>query len=191
MALKLAQSIAPQLSEDLLVSALALYFDWARNQCFPRVSMWTWEQDFVVVTEAGRVWEVEIKLTRADWKADASKDKWETQSWKKIARFYYCVPTELIAKGVPDWVPDYAGILVLEKKFFKPTKYSVGGDKITISEHRPAKNRSKYALASHMLMRLYRSTYFRFWRSGRIDPQKLPYVPVEVEGTSEIPCTAK
>jgi hypothetical protein len=157
----------PAFGEGLLQSALANHFSWDRNQCFPGVCMWTWEQDFVVITPAGRVWEIEIKTSAQDWQNDSKKDKWESKHWSKVARLYYCVPAQLIAK-MPE-IPDYAGVLVA----------TVKGNRIGLHEHRPAKNRSTFSISPAWLHKLYRSTYFRFWRSRRHDPTAGIFLPAQ------------
>jgi len=50
--------------------------------------------------------EIEIKVSRADWRADALKDKWaHMPGW--VTRLIYAVPAEL---GIPEWVHPKAGI---------------------------------------------------------------------------------
>jgi hypothetical protein len=68
--------------------------------------------DFMLLTDSGRIWECEIKISLSDWRADLKKTKSYTQGWAP-ARFYYAVPESLVARGIPEWVPAYAGLLTL------------------------------------------------------------------------------
>jgi hypothetical protein len=165
--LKVRIAEPPKTSEPMVQSALAAHFDWSRNYCFTCVSMWNWEQDFVVITEAMKVWEVEIKLSRADWKIDGEKTKWESQHFAKVSRFYYCVPGELLKMQgrhckpvIPDFVPEYAGLLA----FF------LVGKQWRIFEVRPAKNRSTFKISLIWLQRLLRSSYYKFWLTRKHPP---------------------
>jgi hypothetical protein len=177
--LNVKQSIAPGLGEYSIQSALANRFDWNRNKCFPRVKMWSWEQDLVIVTEAGKVWEVEIKTAMQDWRNDFKKNKWTSLHWKKISRFYYCVTPELLKNGIPDWVPGYAGILVASQEFYAKTKTTPAGDRIEIKEMRPAQNRSLFKIEPPAMNRLLISTYFRFWRTQRHDPMSSVFLQAQ------------
>jgi hypothetical protein len=62
--------------------------------------------DLMWVSENLLATEIEIKVSRADWRADLEKGKWgRMPSW--VSRFVYAVPEEL---GLPDWVPEKAGV---------------------------------------------------------------------------------
>lgn len=159
----------PPASEELLQSALAKYFDWYGKWCFPSVCMWRWEQDFVVVTDSMKVWEVEIKVSREDWRADQHKSKWKDPNWQKVSRFYYCVPVQLIADGIPPWVPEYAGVITATK----------AKDGWRLRTAREAKNRSTFKLSDKWLNKLLSSTYHRFWRTRKFDPMHGMFVKCE------------
>lgn len=62
--------------------------------------------DAMWVTRSDYATEFEIKISRADWKADNDKGKWGFMPpW--INRFIYVTPVEL---GIPDFVPEFAGV---------------------------------------------------------------------------------
>lgn len=62
--------------------------------------------DLMWVSPGGRVLEVEVKTSLADWRADLDKGKWgRMPRW--VARFVYAVPEAL---GMPPWVPEAAGV---------------------------------------------------------------------------------
>lgn len=82
-----------------------------------------WESDYLAITQSMLAYEVEIKISRADFKNDANhkKDKHLLfEGGNMIGRFpkdspmpnyfYYAVPDGLVSA---DEVPDYAGLLYL------------------------------------------------------------------------------
>jgi hypothetical protein len=98
------------------------------------VYRYDWESDFFMMLKSGYTTEIEIKISKADFKNDSNKktkhqilkegkfervlDKGmineitETVEWNRPNRFYYAVPENLIA--VKD-VPDYAGLIHIVK----------------------------------------------------------------------------
>lgn len=90
--------------------AVAKHFNYRMNLIVPNVS-WGWmlhhEADLIVLRPSGYCDEVEIKVTRADIKADAKKltSHWEN---RRIARVWFAVP-----HGLADCaeIPAAAGIL--------------------------------------------------------------------------------
>lgn len=54
--------------------------------------------------------EIEIKISLADFKRDASKKKWGSRYYRHPRLFYYAVPPELVAK-VEGLLPAGAGLL--------------------------------------------------------------------------------
>lgn len=166
-------------SETLCTAALGLYFDYRQNQVFPRVHVWDWEADLVIVTKASRMYEVEVKISMSDWKADVKKDKWNSRHWQKISRFYYAVSEPLLARGwpdgkyvTPDFVPPWAGVLCMKL---------VHG-RVEIKEVRKPKNLGGQEVLPSVLHRLYRSTYFRFWQTGKHRPEDVGCVDCRDSG---------
>lgn len=150
----------PPLTEKLAINALALRFEWYRQLVAPNIHLCGGEMDVAVLSPAGYLWEIEVKLSLSDWKADQKKRKWINYGGDRrhVNRFYYAVPKELLEK-VPDFVPPEAGLIYFiwgghEKRWHayehRPAKYKRG------KEHKaPEKVRQK------MLQR----TYHAFWRS--------------------------
>lgn len=128
---------------------LASTFNWFHNRIFPNVHFRECEMDLAVVTRARRLWEIEIKLTASDWRADEHKRKWAGTSRRYISRFFYAVPAEL-AENIPAFVPSTTGIIVLGD-WYAPTV-------------RPAKLMQAEKITDDQMWRLYESTYNRFWR---------------------------
>lgn len=77
--------------------------------------VFSWESDFLIKTKAGYWYEVEVKISRADFKNDRKHkpEKYEIIEGRKEGLrpnyFSYCVPMDLLEK-VRDLIPDYAGI---------------------------------------------------------------------------------
>lgn len=95
-----------------MIYALARHFDWFRNRMMTEWYIDGGQADLIFVSKAGYVTEIEVKISRADWKKDASKSKWQRPR-PHIARFFYAVPESLLAEGLPDWCPPEAGVLAV------------------------------------------------------------------------------
>jgi len=89
--------------------AVARHF--SNHLVVPNIS-WGWqldyEADLVVLTAANWAWEVEIKTTISDLKADAQKR--HCHDSPKFVRLYFAVPDFMAAEAV-QYVPARAGIL--------------------------------------------------------------------------------
>ena len=84
-----------------------------------------WESDYLAVTKAGLIHEVEIKISKNDFKNESKNksDKFvlfesRTETTMIPDFFYYCVPENLIS--VED-VPSYAGLLYINDYGFLTT----------------------------------------------------------------------
>jgi len=93
-------------------SAIARYFDPRRNVIVPNV-WWglelNHECDLFVLNQAGYAYEVEIKTSRSDIKADLKKRSHHES--KKIRRLYFAIPAKL--KDSIDLIPEQAGVLIV------------------------------------------------------------------------------
>ena len=98
------------------------------------VFIWDWESDFFCLTSSGYAMEVEVKISRGDFKADMKKTQkhfilrnageeevdMPVHSWsgsqtmirkvrpKSPNKFFYCCPATMIK---PEEIPEYAGLL--------------------------------------------------------------------------------
>lgn len=78
--------------------------------------VFSWESDFLLKTKAGYWYEVEVKISRADFKNEQKnkQEKFDILEGRKEGLrpnyFSYCVPEYLLDK-VRDLIPDYAGIV--------------------------------------------------------------------------------
>ena len=91
--------------------AIADSMDLRRNLLVPNVSwgMFAHECDLVVLTKAGRIWEIEIKVTVSDLKKD--KLKYHGHHDAKISRLYFAIP-DYLEKYI-EHIPERAGIFIV------------------------------------------------------------------------------
>lgn len=119
--------------------------------------------DFVSVTDAGYATEYEVKVSRADWRADLKKPKWEFGLPSYISRFIYVVPQKL---GIPEWVPSVAGVWHLTDDVdYKP---------ITIA--RVPRRVGKEKVPEKVLNTWRRAFYYRFWRLREDLDRRIPEI---------------
>lgn len=96
---------------------------------------WTGDEiDLLVVTKALRIVDVEIKITRADLKADAQKQKWwdhprwirsqeprpapTRREWpRRVWKHYYAMPAALWKPELCDAIAPVSGVLLLTQVF--------------------------------------------------------------------------
>ena len=106
-----------QVSEQLLQQHLR---GWKSNPKFiiENLYVFGWESDMLIKTRSGYWYEVECKISFADFKNDFTH-KWKKHELLKTGGehrrpnyFYYCVPWYLSGKVLP-LLPDYAGLIVL------------------------------------------------------------------------------
>jgi hypothetical protein len=145
------------------IGALGLYFDYRQNEVFPNVYVWQWEADLLVVTKAGFAWEIEVKISMGDWRHDISKTKWGHPNFQKLGRFYYAVDAKLLKSGIPDFVPEWAGILQFH--------LDESSNRMRVKEIRKATPLGGKKLPASIRTKLYRSTYFRYW--GKYAPDSV------------------
>jgi hypothetical protein len=91
--------------------AVAHYFSWRVNLIVPNVSwgMFIHECDLLIVTKAGYCYEIEIKTSRSDLKADMQK-RHGHQS-KIIKKLYFAIPDYL--SDCIEFIPARAGIITV------------------------------------------------------------------------------
>lgn len=112
--------------------------------------------DFVSVSEAGYVTELEVKVSRDDWRVDLKKPKWNVFP-PYINRFIYVVPEEL---GIPDWVPPVAGVWHLYSEQSNDPTYA----RTLIKIARQPKRLGREKVPEKILANWRRTFYYRFWR---------------------------
>jgi len=143
------------------------------------------EADLLVITKDLRLIDVEMKISRADLKADAKKDKWwQTRTWArsrpaeplrrdwppKIWKHYYLMPQEIWTPELAELLPEASGIL---------TAY--GANCIRV-ERKATPQRDAERLGSHEVIDLARLAGLRLWDAlERIDRLQ-PHLGAKSEG---------
>lgn len=107
-----------QVTEQLLQQHLR---SWKSNPKYivENLYVFGWESDMLIKTRSGYWYEVECKISLADFKNDFAH-KWQKhellkngdEKHRRPNYFYYCVPWYLSEKVLP-LLPDYAGLIVL------------------------------------------------------------------------------
>ena len=142
-----------------------------------------WECDLFGVTKAGLAVEYEIKLTRADFKADAGKSREATRVYShgggvepipaakkhdRLAladplgpsRFYYVVPAGMVA---PDEVPEWAGLIYVGEH----KRFSTVAARLTFYDEKPAPRLHRDKVSGKVLDHCRSVFYYRFWNLRR------------------------
>jgi hypothetical protein len=117
----------------------------------------------MMITAAGYGTELEVKISRADWRADLSKSKWVGMpDW--VTRFVYVVPEEL---GIPDFVPDLAGVWHVVPRIVTLDKYTdeerQGADGYDIVLARSPKLLGREKVPPAVISKWMRNFYYRYW----------------------------
>lgn len=125
--------VQPKIKVDAGMIDKSLYSHYMHTAMrISNVYVYAWESDFFVLSNAGYTYEIEIKVSRADYFNDFNKiEKHEVlktgyytdrrghrHERQRPNKFYYAVPTGLIEKQD---VPDYAGLL-----FYNPETKQIG-----------------------------------------------------------------
>ena len=111
-----------------VIDALFRYFNARRGYTYQLVNsyMFRWESDFWCLSDSGFVYEIEVKVSREDFKADFKKhrkhqilaDKTDRYNDRRPNRFIYACPEGMIK---PKELPPYAGLVyVPEDRRSKP-----------------------------------------------------------------------
>lgn len=133
---------------------LASYFDFRKNFIIPNIYIGGGEMDLAIVTPARYLTEIEIKITKADWAADAKKKKWGPE-WaarrKYISKFYYAVPVQLL-EDIPAFVPGHVGLIALHGWGVEVMRLPVKG---------------KEKIPEKEFLKFLKNSYQRFWSHRR------------------------
>jgi len=158
-------------TEGNVIAAIARDFKWWVHLMVPNVCEGC-EMDLAVLTKANILWEVEIKVSKSDWKKDLAKCKRYAEGWNP-QRFYYAVPESLVPdKKIPEWVPDWAGVICLSQR--------ARDNKIIVSSHlRQSKLLHRNKANEKIRIALLNKLAFRYWThvSGVEATKPLEIVP--------------
>lgn len=146
------------MTEALCQNALFFWCDRKRHRhIVPNVTLFGWESDLVSVTKAGLICEFEIKCSRADFRADAKKERHalfrgELPAWKEKgpSYFYYALRAE-VNVAVEEEIPAYAGMLLLHGKRL-------------VTVVKPAPRLHKIGMSDNQRQWLERSIIHRYWK---------------------------
>lgn len=96
--------------------SIAAYFDSRINIIVPNVSwgLFNYEMDIVVLKPNGDVYEIEIKISKSDLRADNKKRHQHRN--KSARRLYFAIPEKLKLNHCIEHIPERAGILVVDTR---------------------------------------------------------------------------
>lgn len=145
----------PKITTAEMECLVARFLNFRVNLIVPNVTwgMGVHECDLLVATKAGYLWEVEIKVSKADLKKDAEKRHGHRSD--KIKHLYFAIPTYL--QDCIEHIPTHAGIIVVEPY----TKEKVWGRVRKLREAetnraaRPIPESARYTLARLGAMRIW------------------------------------
>jgi hypothetical protein len=98
---------------EMELSIVNTLFNIRKNIIVPNVSwgMFNHECDLLVLSEKHFATEIEIKVSKADLKADFKK--WHNHRDKRIKYLYYAIPYYM--ENCIDLIPDYAGVIIVQE----------------------------------------------------------------------------
>lgn len=172
-------------NEGTITAALARNTFDGHLCCLPNTTWTGAEVDLLVVHRSLRVIDCEVKISRADLKADIHKDKWwRHPGWPerayaksigaeqppslrlewpdKVWKHYYAMPEEIWRDDLLGAIPQMSGVLLVKRVPQGPNYPHI----YRVRCARPAKpNRDARPLTAAHLMHLARLTSIRLWTS--------------------------
>lgn len=163
------------------------------RKCLVLVDNCNWtghECDVLGVTMDLRIIDVEVKISRADLKADAKKDKWWHRvgyGWDedrpepvalthppKVWKHYYALPKEIWKPELLDCLPSASSGVLLLKHYT-----DLGKDLIWVTcERRATPAKDAYRLKPAQVMDISRLANLRMWEAyGKLDQSRSAPVP--------------
>ena len=175
-------------SEHMIARAIALQT--LARKCVVLVDNCNWtgyECDVLGVTTDLRIIDVEVKISRADLKADAKKDKWwHRRGWsdiegperlrpwpEKVWKHYYAMPADIWKPDLLDCLPnENSGILLLREQRSSVTPLAVH------CERRAKPNKDAARLTPAQAIDIARLANLRMWEAYKgIDALKKREMP--------------
>lgn len=161
--------------------AIAVQLDIRRHCIVPNIYLGgNDEMDMAILSPSRLLWEVEIKISLADWRRDINKIKWHrgalVEPWSP-ARFYYAVPSSLVYTSdggppkYPDWLPASAGVITVYNH--RSTHTELDGsqtiyDRPTANMLRAAKPLHRNKLEDKYVDEMYRKLSIRYWHIAHL-----------------------
>lgn len=155
-------------TEEKMAAAVVRMFNPTRYNCIVNVSygFLNHEADLLVMNKNCRLYEVEIKTSLADLKADFKKSHGHED--KKVERLYYAVPYSLLEKAQKS-IPAQYGIISV-KDNGKGCAYPC----LLAERVRDAAKLRDYPLNDHQVIQLLRLGTMRFWTRHRYEEERNP-----------------
>ncbi len=174
-------------TEDTIARAIATQT--LQSRCLVMVNNCSWtghECDLLAVTNDLRIIDVEVKISRADLKADAKKDKWwQSLTWgeriakgdsydpwvdrtkreypQKVWKHYYAVPKDIWSPELLDCLPSKAsGVLLLA---YIGNVRTLRAPVVVSCVRRAVPDRNATRLKPEQVMDIARLANIRMWNS--------------------------
>lgn len=135
-------------------------FDYRTHICVPNLShsFVAWEMDLAVLTPAGYLTEVEIKVSKSDLCRDFQKKKWNRPHWaaehaKLVRAFYYAVPVALAEEALK--MPERFGVIEVGG-------WGPAGQRCKV-RRKAETNRAAKPFSEADQLKLMRLAYIRYW----------------------------
>ena len=149
--------------------AVARKFDTRANLIVPNVSWglgFNYELDLLIVTPLRYVYEVEIKISIDDLKAEKLK-RLTTHHDPRIKRFYFAIPDDLKEQAIP-LIDKDAGILVVKRWYYNGSS----GLECNILR-KPHANNHSTKLNDAEIINLYKLCAMRVWNLKEKEMKRL------------------
>ena len=145
--------------------AVANYFGIRKNLIVPNVS-WgfglKYEADLMILTDSGCLYEVELKVTKSDMKAE--KKKYRAHSCRYVKYLFYAFPEQYLETAV-EIFPEDAGLLVAT---------TLKNGSIRINLKRKPKQREYEKLTIEKKFQLARLGAMRIWSLKSVINSRIP-----------------
>lgn len=154
-------------SEEKIAAILARWFLKYRDVVIPNTYFTGYECDLLTVTSHGKIIDFEIKISRADFKADAKKSKW----WKDreagfkrehppmVWKHYFVMPEEIWKPELIEFLPSQkSGIILIpeDPDWIEPV-YKV--------KKRATPDRSAKKIPPEAMLKIARLANIRMWEA--------------------------
>jgi len=99
--------------------AVSSYFGTRKNLIVPNVYPMNfgihggYEMDIAIMSPAGYLQEVEIKVTKSDLVKNLSKDRWRYSTFGRSKKMWFAMPEKMNTEDCIYFVPVFAGILIV------------------------------------------------------------------------------
>lgn len=127
-----------------------------------------YEADLIAITKARAVKEIEIKISRTDFEADAQKQKHRVGLDSKISEFWYAMPETVWAESQDVWRVAGAGVITVRLH-----TTSWGSRQFLVNRVIAAEKLSGHVLSDDQLVNALRLASMRIWGPRHRDVEKI------------------